>query len=705
MADSRIKTATQAMEVDGKGGQGGKSPKNPHKPPEKASSTVMANRLLASFGGRVQSPPSSMDDILGEGKESLESMSDFNDSDSNKNDKSENGETDSVASESTSHAGGSLKGGQNQAAGKGKSRFWKGKSLDSMTEEERKAANEERKAVLEGKRQDRDETQAEWVRLVKPVVNDHDPALFKRVLRAMNLTEDKLKSQGNYIAKLIEEGRKTLALILWTQQRDSTNTLVRYIMGQIVHEPATADQAAIFYDPEVAVEDKSMQVKLLQLFIELSQRLTKREAAQQHAAEAARQKEQLSKTKRRWNKGKKDEAAHPGGKKPKPGQQPNKASSSGVGPSGLFKDGKQGSEDQSTSKKRYPSEEQNSAEKPPRKMNKDDLTVALQNVSLGGKNVVQAVKLPKSDVNSIENRIKEVLEPVKEIQKPESKQNAKPACEKLIHPACLNCSDDDVQVTYAKAVSDNNPFQNLMSIKVVRQTLDGEGNLTIDYPGMSKAHWDQRFCPAMEECRVASNLERLQNGEKPYRAIRAQRYATGKPNRDGQDQPNFGLLLPVDEDNSKWLIRAVGNIELSAGSENKTYRYVATKAFESGTGTCVLSFKVNKIGSDLSIDKWEQFCYDNNIDSSWTRRMEPKIYTNESEVVFAATKRLVEQLKLGDDKVGREPGMVLFGFQGERQLLHKTKSLKDTPINSIQFQLGPTRRSHNKFQFIMHLLY
>ena len=691
MADLRTKTSAQDMEVEEKGAQGGKSPKNPPKQPERASSTVMAQRLLASFGGRIQSPPSSMDDILGgnEGKDSLDSMSDFNDSDSTKNDR-ENGETDSVTSATTSHAGGTQEGGQNQAAGKGKSRFWKGKSLDSMTEEERKAAYEERKAILEGKRQDRDETQAEWVRLVKPVVNDDDPALFKRVLRAMGLTEDKLRSQGNYIAKLMEEGRKTLALILWTQQRDSTNMLVRYIMGQVVHEPATADQAAIFYDPEVAVENKSMQVKLLQLFIELSQRLTKREAAQQHAAEAARQKEQLSKNKRRWNKGKKDEAAHPGGKKSKPGQQPNQASSGGVGPSGLFKDGKQGSENPSTSKKRYPSEEQSSAEKPPRKINKDDLTVALQNVSLGGKNVVQAVKLPKSDVNSIENKIKEVLEPVKETLKtePEQKVDKKPACEKLIHPACLNCSDDEVQVTYAKAASDNNPFQNLMSIKVIRQTLDGEGNLTIDYPGMSKAHWDQRFCPAMEECRVASNLERLQKGEKPYRAIRAQRYATGKPNREGQDQPNFGLLLPVDEENAQWLMKAVGSLDLSAGSENKTYRYIATKAFESGTGSCILSFKVNKIGSDLSIDKWEQFCYDNNIDSSWTRRMEPKIYANESEVVFAATKRLVEQLKLGDDKVGREPGMVLFGFQGERQLLHKTKPLKDTPINSIQFQLG-----------------
>ena len=192
----------------------------------------------------------------------------------------------------------------------------------------------------------------------------------------------------------------------------------------------------------------------------------------------------------------------------------------------------------------------------------------------------------------------------------------------------------------------------------------------------------------MEELRQSENLKRLQANEKPYRAIRAQRYATGKPDKYGQDQPNFGLLLPVDERNSEWLMKAVGDIELSVGSDDKTYRYVATKAFESGTGTCLLSFKVNKIGSDTSLDKWEQFCYNNNIDSSWTRRMPTKVYANESEVVFAATKRLVEQLKLGDEKVGREPGTVLFGFQGERELLYKTKPLLSMPINDIQFQLG-----------------
>ena len=229
----------------------------------------------------------------------------------------------------------------------------------------------------------------------------------------------------------------------------------------------------------------------------------------------------------------------------------------------------------------------------------------------------------------------------------------------------------------------------MKSIKVVRKSLDGEGNLTIDYPGMSKSHWDGRFCPAMEELRVAENLSRLQKGLKPIRAIRAQRYATGKPDRHGQDQPNFGLLLPVDDSNSEWLVRAINEtLELTAGTDEKVYKYEATKAFESGTGTCVLSFKVNKIGSDTSADKWEQFCYDNNIDSSWTKRMEPRVYSNESEVIFAATKRLVEQLKLGDDRVGREPGMVLFGFQGQRQLLHKTKKLMDIPINTIQFQLG-----------------
>ena len=187
-----------------------------------------------------------------------------------------------------------------------------------------------------------------------------------------------------------------------------------------------------------------MQVKLLQLLVELSQRLTKKEAAMQHAQIAEKQAAQLSKSaKRRWNQGKKEQAAtHPSGKKPKSGKPtPNQASSSGVGPSGLFKD-KQVSEEgqggeQGAGKKRYPSTE-NSAEKPPRKINKDDLTVALQNVNLGGRNTVKQVEIPKSEINSIETKTKEVSEPKTPV-----------ACEKIIHPECLNCSDDEVQVTYA----------------------------------------------------------------------------------------------------------------------------------------------------------------------------------------------------------------------------------------------------------------
>ena len=686
--------------------QGGKV-KNPPKQVEKASSTEMASRLLAAYGvsGRFcQSPPSSLEDMLPpeevDGKESQKSLSNLR-STVNSDAKSveDDGDNRSVVSDTSSSldpdglsgAGQGQSSGKHHAAkGQGKKKTWKGKALDSMTEDELKQALEERKESLERKRQDRDETQAEWVRLVKPVVNDDNPGLYKRVLKAMGISEERIRSQGNYLAKLMDEGKKTLALILWVQQRDTTNLLIRYITGQMVHEPATATQGATLYDPEVAIEEKSMQVKLMQLLVELAKRQTKREAAMAHAALAERQADQQSKNKRRWNKGGKGKEVD--AKKPKPSAPSTSTSSSaGVGPSGLFKDPAS-----DTGKRRYPSNE-GSAEKPPKKQVKvpdESITEALQNVTLDGKNVVKKVKIPTSKVNTIETKLNDAPIPAKKEQKQPDSRELKPEnCDKLIHPSCLNCSEEEeVKVTYAKAADEAtkelNPFQNPDSIKVIRQTLDDEGNLTTDYPGMSKSHWDGRFLPAMEQIRKEENIRRLQLKERPIRAIRAQRYATGKPNKTGQDQPNYGLLLPFDGFNSQWLIEAINGAELSAGTDEKVYRYQASLAFKSGSETCILSFKVNKIGSDVSENAWEMFCFDNNIDSSWAMRLEPKCYPNETEGLFVATRRLVEQLKAGDDKVGRLPSKVLFGFQGQRELLHKTKPLSGQPLNKIQFQYG-----------------
>ena len=97
-----------------------------------------------------------------------------------------------------------------------------------------------------------------------------------------------------------------------------------------------------------------MQVKLLQLLVELSQRQTRKEAASLHAEGAEKLIQQQSKSKRRWDK-KGDRKQEAGGKKPKPTSTvtSNQASSSGAkGPSGLFKDGAAGS-GPSTSKKSY----------------------------------------------------------------------------------------------------------------------------------------------------------------------------------------------------------------------------------------------------------------------------------------------------------------------------------------------------------------
>ena len=683
--------------------KGGKSGKNPAKQLEKASSTEMASRVLAKLGAEgFKSPPTSIEDMLlpaeDEGKTDSQTNSDLLDTVNTETEStaSEDGENHSVTSKGSSTDLGSAPGGAagqgsssgkiHAAKGQGARKAWKGKFLDEMSEEELKIAQQERKELLERKREDRDETQAEWVRLVKPVVSDDDPGRYKRVLKTMGITEERIRSQGNHFAKLMDEGKKTLALILWVQQRDSTNMLIRYIMGQVVHEPATATQAATTYDPEVAIEEKSMQVKLLQLFVELAKRLTKKEAAMQHAQTAEKQAYQMSKNKRRWNKGGKGKEVE--AKKPKPAatSSSDKAQTSGgAKPSGLFKGQ---AKDDGTGKRRYPSEE-NSAEKPPKKiLAKETLTEALQNINLNGKNVVRKVKIPTSKVNTIPAKnSSDSAKKNTDLDKKEEEES----CSKVIHPDCLHCSDEDdeVKVTYAKAAAkqDFNPFQNPDSIKVVRYVVE-EGDIKTDLPGMSKQHWDGRLLPAMEILRKEENLKRLRNKETPIRAIKAQRHAAGRTDALGQPQPNFGLLLPFDSFNSEWLIAAINSAELSAGSSEKVYRYTASLAFRAGTDTCILSFKVNKIGSDVSEGAWEMFCFDNNIDSSWAKRMEPKRYDNETEVLFAANRKLVEQLKVGDDKVGRLPSRVLFGFQGQRQLLHKTKPLSDISMDKIQFQFG-----------------
>ena len=171
--------------------KGGKSGKNPAKQLEKASSTEMASRVLAKLGAEgFKSPPTSIEDMLlpaeDEGKTDSQTNSDLLDTVNTETEStaSEDGENHSVTSKGSSTDLGSASGGtagqgsssgKNHAAkGKGARKAWKGKFLDEMSEEELKIAQQERKELLERKREDRDETQAEWVRLVKPVVSD-DP--------------------------------------------------------------------------------------------------------------------------------------------------------------------------------------------------------------------------------------------------------------------------------------------------------------------------------------------------------------------------------------------------------------------------------------------------------------------------------------------------------------------------------------------------
>ena len=51
----------------------------------------------------------------------------------------------------------------------------------------------------------------------------------------MGISEVRICQTSTLYAKLLDEGRKTLALLLWCQARDTRNELIRYITGQMVH--------------------------------------------------------------------------------------------------------------------------------------------------------------------------------------------------------------------------------------------------------------------------------------------------------------------------------------------------------------------------------------------------------------------------------------------------------------------------------------
>ena len=206
---------------------------------------------------------------------------------------------------------------------------------------------------------------------------------------------------------------------------------------------------------------------------------------------------------------------------------------------------------------------------------------------------------------------------------------------------------------------------------------------------MSKEHFEGKFLPELENQRRRVNLERIRSKESVLcKPLRACKFVKGKPNSRGEDQPNFGLLVPFDDENSMWLTMQIGAIQLQQGADGIPYRYTATRAFEAGKGTVILSFKVSKLGSDVSADSWELFCHDNALDSSKTKQMEPKHYPGDIEVVFAATKSLVQKLKAADDSNGRRAGHVLFGMQGNRELHYKTKPLMSKSLDQMDFMFG-----------------
>ena len=163
-----------------------------------------------------------------------------------------------------------------------------------MTQAEFDEAINLRKAERQAKIDLRNETQADWVRCMAPVVKDDDVSGYRRVLKTMGIDEDRIQQYNPLYARLIDQGQRTLALVLWCQQRDPQQQLIRYITGLLPHE-VEEDGSTTYYDPDVAVADNGMKVKLLQFLVKIGSNLTRKEAAAKSAELTAAQAKKAAK--------------------------------------------------------------------------------------------------------------------------------------------------------------------------------------------------------------------------------------------------------------------------------------------------------------------------------------------------------------------------------------------------------------------------
>ena len=170
--------------------------------------------------------------------------------------------------------------------------------------------------------------------------------------------------------------------MLWCQQRDPQQQLVRYITGQMPHEIGE-DGTAEYYDPDVAEHDNDMKVKLLQILVKVGSNLTRKEAAAKEAeltekqakkaakwAKNPRNPSNQGKRGKRSGGGDKGKAEGPSAKQAKPSKDKKSKSSTdgaGTGAQGGQHQPPKPNKDNGTGRKRYLSDSELSSEKVPKK--------------------------------------------------------------------------------------------------------------------------------------------------------------------------------------------------------------------------------------------------------------------------------------------------------------------------------------------------
>ena len=641
------------------------------------------------------------------------------------------GDSGSIADTSTSAGGGGQVSGVAATGPVAKMQIDGGDAEDATSEEvmdpaAREKAAQEAKAAEEKRIREAAEARAELAKAkskflldqIRPIleVDSQEGYLsFIHFLKSLPLKEDTIRDTRKDFADLLEQGEYVLALIRYVQNRDEDNSFTRFLAGNsptaiklgyrrpIPHREVTADNPAVFYDPDQAVRDEDMRQKVVYYMArairtptkaeEREQRnlLVKAEAEKRKKAQEARAKKVAKRVaKAAKRKHPKKPSSEDKSKKSKAAELVDLASDDdkdddmeGGGPKeAAATTPKEGRGKKPGSNKRLVSDSMEKL-KPPAKAIANEGENTTNSEGNEGKD-------SNSNSNDTESREGDWTKVSKKGGKKGGKGSKGPNANDGQKDQSTSSSSSGKTKEAPKGKVEANPFRNQLTLSVFRVDVDQDGVVAqvASESGMSETHWKNEVLPRLESYRKAANVHRMLNNEVPWRAATTTRYVP-RQQVESEEQvspPSHGLIVPANEANQQFLESIIAKLEVTIGV--RSYRYTSNPIFKDKDQTTVLTFRVGPLMKQPPTeDDWLQICYDNAIDSSKTILLTPIFNVKYTELLFAATYEVVTQLKKGDPDYGRPAGFICWGMEGAKALHHKSKPISElNGIKAYDFQ-------------------